>query len=415
MIWKDDCGDNPIYPQGGTWVYDRAGWCPGSKGDIHEFEWSSFNSGSTNTIDFDMQNYTWSGTQTPSYIVNAHVVFYGANNFTNDASLTEIISPGTHEEHSRKNPFCGNPTIRVKNLGSAALTTMTIEYGLDGAATCRYDWTGNISFLDEQEIELPTLEWQGANTASPVFSVSVVSTNGVADEFPSDNIMNSNYDVPDVHAYDFLLLGVRTNNYPNETSYSLTDKDGNVILERLAGSMTANTLYKDSIFLNDGCYSLSVKDSGGDGLGWWNNTAQGSGTVGFYSPFFTFVTLKTFGIDFGNELRYNFVWNSVDSIQSACSLITTNTDDVPVIDLGHHLYPNPTSGIFNVEFGSSYVQDYTCSVYDVMGNKIYNQTFFNSTYELLQMNLKDHPAGVYLFEIRGSNGDRRVEKFVLSK
>ena len=28
-VWKE-CGDNPIYPQGGTWIFDRAGWCPGA-------------------------------------------------------------------------------------------------------------------------------------------------------------------------------------------------------------------------------------------------------------------------------------------------------------------------------------------------------------------------------------------------
>ena len=27
QLWKE-CADNPVYPQGGTWVYDRAGWCP---------------------------------------------------------------------------------------------------------------------------------------------------------------------------------------------------------------------------------------------------------------------------------------------------------------------------------------------------------------------------------------------------
>ncbi|NJK97021.1 MAG: hypothetical protein HC905_20740 [Bacteroidales bacterium] len=27
-MWKD-CGANPLYPQGGTWIYDRAYWCPG--------------------------------------------------------------------------------------------------------------------------------------------------------------------------------------------------------------------------------------------------------------------------------------------------------------------------------------------------------------------------------------------------
>ncbi|HMR85067.1 MAG TPA: peptide-N-glycosidase F-related protein [Niabella sp.] len=27
-MWKD-CGNNSLYPQGGTWIYDRAYWCPG--------------------------------------------------------------------------------------------------------------------------------------------------------------------------------------------------------------------------------------------------------------------------------------------------------------------------------------------------------------------------------------------------
>jgi len=416
MIWKDDCGDNPIYPQGGTWIYDRAGWCPGSKADIHEFEWSTFNAGATNTIDFDMQNYTWSGTQTPSYTVDAHVVYYGANNFTNDVSLLDIIAPSTHEEHVRKNPFCGNPKIRVKNLGSAPLTSMTIEYGLNGASTCTYDWTGNILFLDELDIDLPTLEWQGANPASPEFTVNIISTNGVADEYTHDNVMKSAYEVPEVFTYPFLLLGIQPNNYANETSYTLKDASGNTIFQRLAGSMTANTLYKDSIFLNDGCYSLQVTDSGGDGLEWWANTAQGGGSIRFYSPFVTFAVIRTFPPDFGNETTINFVWNSIDSVQSACSLLTTNNTDIPTeIDLIHNLYPNPTTGICNVEIGSIEEQDYTCRVYDLMGTVIYEKIIPNSTYKLMQIDLKDQAAGVYLFEVSGSNGSRKIEKFIIAK
>ena len=80
-VWNDECGTNPIYPQGGTWVYDRAGWCPGGKGDIHTFETDIFTTG-TNSIDFDMQNYTWSGSQQPSYTVDAHIVFYDSMNFS---------------------------------------------------------------------------------------------------------------------------------------------------------------------------------------------------------------------------------------------------------------------------------------------------------------------------------------------
>lgn len=28
--WRDDCSENPIDDQQGTWIYDRAGWCPGA-------------------------------------------------------------------------------------------------------------------------------------------------------------------------------------------------------------------------------------------------------------------------------------------------------------------------------------------------------------------------------------------------
>ena len=29
QIWRD-CGFNELYPQGGTWIYNRANWCPGA-------------------------------------------------------------------------------------------------------------------------------------------------------------------------------------------------------------------------------------------------------------------------------------------------------------------------------------------------------------------------------------------------
>ncbi|HLP18978.1 MAG TPA: peptide-N-glycosidase F-related protein, partial [Chitinophagales bacterium] len=31
LFWKDDCDVNPVAPQGGTWIFPRANWCPGDK------------------------------------------------------------------------------------------------------------------------------------------------------------------------------------------------------------------------------------------------------------------------------------------------------------------------------------------------------------------------------------------------
>ncbi|MEI6899614.1 MAG: LamG-like jellyroll fold domain-containing protein, partial [Bacteroidota bacterium] len=36
-VWRL-CGINPLYPQGGTWLYDRANWCPGAEVSTKDFE-----------------------------------------------------------------------------------------------------------------------------------------------------------------------------------------------------------------------------------------------------------------------------------------------------------------------------------------------------------------------------------------
>ena len=41
LNWKE-CSDNPVMAQGGTWLYDRAGWCPGTFGTTYDHEITPF-------------------------------------------------------------------------------------------------------------------------------------------------------------------------------------------------------------------------------------------------------------------------------------------------------------------------------------------------------------------------------------
>src|SRR5690606_3753504 len=53
-IWRDDCGSNFLYPQSGTWVYNRGNWCPGDLVREHLLEVpASIASGQTFTTDLD--------------------------------------------------------------------------------------------------------------------------------------------------------------------------------------------------------------------------------------------------------------------------------------------------------------------------------------------------------------------------
>lgn len=49
-----ECAMNPIH-QGGTWVYDRAGWCPGDVVDTKEYDINSqVSSGPGHQLDYSL-------------------------------------------------------------------------------------------------------------------------------------------------------------------------------------------------------------------------------------------------------------------------------------------------------------------------------------------------------------------------
>ena len=78
QVWKD-CGENPVYPQGGTWIYDRAGWCPGMATDVQVNDITSI-VGSNDSVLLDYGVTSASGTS--NYIVSNKLVTYGEYNHT---------------------------------------------------------------------------------------------------------------------------------------------------------------------------------------------------------------------------------------------------------------------------------------------------------------------------------------------
>jgi len=58
QLWRSDCAQNLCSPQGGTWAYNRAGWCPGdavTPWDVDATPWLV--PGSTLVLDYDIQPY----------------------------------------------------------------------------------------------------------------------------------------------------------------------------------------------------------------------------------------------------------------------------------------------------------------------------------------------------------------------
>lgn len=350
-LWKE-CADNPIYPQGGTWVYDRAGWCPGAPTDLREFEIMNLVQGNKFSIDYGINTATGDS----RYIVNTQVVKYGPMNFANDAAIVEIQSPSERVEFGRVNPACANPTILIRNNGSSTINTLSIRYGTQNASKT-YDWTGSLSSLKDVKLVLPSLLPSEMNNGS-VFFAEIVSVNGSGDENVKNNKMTSKI-VP-VRVFEKgIIVSIKTNGAPNETKWTLKDSDGKVI-KSSRPNMDAFTIYNDTIANIEGCYQLQFTDSDQDGISWWAN-GDGDGYIRAKGIGLSWLEFEP---DFGTEYTVNFIAGSVNNITAENS------------DLYVQINPNPTQGKAEVIY-SGLSGDLKLEVLDNQGRLLFSERTFN--------------------------------------
>lgn len=390
QVWKE-CGENPVYPQGGTWIYDRAGWCPGMATDIQHWDITPFvTAGQSVNIDYGIQN----GQGTSNYIVNHQLVTYGEANHALDASVVEVKQPSTRVEYDRYNEICQDPIITIKNTGSTTLTSLTINYWVNDASIPEtYEWTGGLEFMDEAEVHLPSplWLWNTANPSDNVFHVEISAPNGGTDEYEHNNTYASSFDIPEVMPSD-LIVWFRTNNAPGESSYQITDADGNIVHER--SNMSAATLYRDTLELGIGCYQYRVFDTDDDGINFWANN-DGNGYTRFNQVGGGVV--KNFNPDFGDGIIYNFTVNFPLSYEELAAI---NSIDV---------YPNPTEDELNIEL-NGYDNEVTLLLYNSAGQLVKNEvvTTISGTYNG-SMSLSDLANGVYILKVTDGNKSTRAK------
>ena len=394
--WDADCGENPIYPQGGTWIYDRANWCPGKRAQTFNHEISSYiTSGDSTELDIDFQSYSWSGTQTPSYIIQCQLFQYEDANFSNSAEIIDIIKPSLKDEYSRKNPICGKPLIKIRNYGSTTLTSLKIEYNVLGGTPNTYNWTGNLEFLETEEVELLNLSnWSGSENT---FEVILSNPNGLSDDYSENNTMLSKFEaVPEYPVKFALWLGtnggvINTFSQESETTWDFYNENGNI--EFTSGSLYSNTQYRDTLTFSEGCYTFVVSDTDEDGLDFWANN-DGGGMVRFREIGATW--LKSFNPDFGTSIIHQFYIGSV----LTTSIAQKNNWEI---------YPNPTKNNLTIEgltFGKTKI-----TLQDNLGKTVLERTITKSDFTSKIINLEQFEDGIYFIKI--SNSKEEITKKVV--
>ncbi|MEN9332919.1 MAG: hypothetical protein RLY35_99 [Bacteroidota bacterium] len=383
----EECDQNPLYPQGGTWIYARAGWCPGKEGTTREFELTPFLQNGAVDVDYDI-TYDPYG----NYVTESQAVFYGPNLQGNDVSLESILSPSTTKIYSRWNPICDNAHVVIKNKGANPIQSLTFHYGFSGSGINEtFEWTGNLAFDERADVFLPfenSQIWNLTTNELHGFFVDIVQTN---DENPSNNHGYSSFIAPPIYTYlpntddNRLIIYLRTNGAYNESSYQLKDIDGNVVFER-TGFDTPNFTYKDTLRLNAGCYTFHLKDSDGDGLNFFAND-DGNG----YSKFdrVSGGDFIMFERDFGEDIVHSFRFET--------NLI--HVDEVIKNYFPIQVYPNPAQDHFTIRWPEQ-KKPIQITITDAKG-KIIRQEMVSAGIGQLALDA-DWSAGLYLIQINAN-------------
>lgn len=374
-VWKT-CGANPIYPQGGTWIYDRAGWCPGMATVLHEEDITNFvTPGQTTKIDYDLT----SASGTSRYILNHQLVSYGDANHAIDASISDISSPSNKVEYARQGQTCISPTVTLRNAGSTPLNKATIIYWVNNGPKKEYKWTGNLAFQKSETVVLPADAgfWFPVSGMDNKFYAKVMNPNDGTDENSHNDMFTSPFSVPEVMPESFIIK-FRTNTKGYENSYEIVDDQGTVLYSR--GGMGNNTTYADTVNLGFGCYKMKVLDTGGNGINFWANS-DGAGYIQLWN--ISGGIAKILEPDFGNEITFNFTVGTALAVEEFAK------------NAAFKLYPNPAKDFVTIE--GKKLDEAKVSIYNVMGQEMVLPAQF--TTNKMVINTQHLSKGMYFVNI----------------
>lgn len=357
-IWKE-CGNNPLYPQGGTWLYDRSNWCPGEDVPVFDYDLTeSLIISSANTLDYSMEAYEFVRTSegsAPNYKIASFLVTYGDYNFQTDAAVRDIRRPSQKDQYLRLNPSCNNPIIDIENNAVNLITSLKIKYGLEGIDETTFDWSGAIDRGETITIELTALNipegWEGEKR----FYVEILEVNGSTDEYAENNFGETFVVAPPTY-YNSLEIKIKTNDYSKinaDSPYDFkVDKTNgeNVFVQNQTNH---NKEYTRNIPVGEGSYEFYIRNYYGYGLGFWVLAQQYGLAPGYMQFVENESKVHSFQVDFGNDFRHGFFVKNAPQLESNVTT-TIDFEKVAVDDVKYYylyLYPANDEGLIisNVE------------------------------------------------------------------
>ena len=280
-----------------------------------------------------------------------------------------------------------NMSVDLMNLGVTNLQYCTIAV-MDGSTeVLSYDWSGDLDTYGITNVELGSATFD-ANTA---FTIEITSSD-------DNDVNNSSSGAVELATEGTSLIKVEimTDNWPGETSWSISDDAGNIIESVAAGELTV----ADEVIVwwvsapATGCYSFTMGDTYGDGLlaEQWGDFTNGSCSVKTYNDDLTYISTI-----FDYDGSYEFA-----SVTAGMAVTSVNVGiDEQSLNEVTRVFPNPFAEQTNLQFSTTKVGNASIVVYNLVGEQIINDnlgTLAAGEYNHV-LNFNGVTAGVYLIHL----------------
>lgn len=267
------------------------------------------------------------------------------------------------------------PFVTIRNNGGNELTSLTINYSVNGGEVQSQEWTGSLSFLETEVIELSeiTFDVEDINT----LTITGIEPNGGEDDYVSNNTFEYIIDRASVLTGTSIVF-LKLDDHPEETTWEIKNSAGEVVQSGGPYEETGQEIELIEVTEID-CYEFIIYDEGGNGTDYYA-VVYGNNVIAFE------------GGDFGDLERNEFSYGTVSIDQ-----VDAFTD--------MSVYPNPAHEKLNINFYLTEQNNVEIRVIDLVGKIIVseNHGIKNAGPKEFSINTSNFISGIYLLEIEVGN------------
>ncbi|MCK4289287.1 MAG: Omp28-related outer membrane protein [Bacteroidales bacterium] len=282
------------------------------------------------------------------------------------------------------------PIVTLRNNADSDLVQIDFNYYANEGTVETYSWTGNIAFLETEEVELPAVNFTLAENNTVV--VYTTNPNGNPDQYPANDTITQSFGEEMLTSSPVKLM-LRLDNHPEETTWEVRDFDDQIIYSGGPYSQAGQNINETFDIATPGCYTFSLYDSGGNGLG----------IPGFYMLYYGSSSVIMQGTTFGYQVSTQFQveWVGIEETVTEESM---------------EIYPNPFNNFTKISFNLADSKKVSLDVFNIIGEIVYsvNERYYEPGNHTIQLEGGNLSNGIYFIKL--SFGDRILtEKVTVNK